>query len=404
MNEMTVRSDESDTMNRLIRQQIQVRYDYPVVFTRDVFSLENNTLPEILLGIFGDHPSPAAALYIDKALVGGHPGLELRATAFLRQKLPRLQVAFTRTLAGGERLKSSPLIVDQLIDEMAAARLDRHSAVLVVGGGAVLDTVGYAASLVHRGLKVIRLPTTVLSQNDGGVGVKTAVNHAAGKNFLGTFAPPAAVINDFNFLRSLPDHEWRAGIAEAFKVALIKDAAFFDWLCDAACSLRNREEAAMEQLVFRCAELHLQHIRESGDPFETGTARPLDFGHWLAHELELMSGYQLGHGAAVAIGIAVDSLYAESLALISSDTADRLLRGLMQSGFELWHEALEHVEADGSPVVLAGLEKFREHLGGKLCITLPSGPGRRVEVNEIGKKQMAGAIQRLRERVAALDC
>lgn len=128
--------------------------------------------------------------------------------------------------------------------------------------------VGFVTALVHRGLRLVRMPTTVLAQNDAGVGVKNGMNEHGVKNFLGTFAPPFAVVNDAAFLETLPDEHWRGGISEAFKVAIIKDRAFFEFLVRSAPRLRAREANAMEALVKRCAVLHLEHIASSGDPFE----------------------------------------------------------------------------------------------------------------------------------------
>ena len=172
------------------------------------------------------------------------------------------------------------------IDERA---VDRHSYVLALGGGALLDVAGYAAAVAHRGVRVIRLPTTVLAQNDAGVGVKNGLNAYGKKNFLGTFAPPWAVIDDELFLTTLSARDWRAGTSEAVKVALLRDAAFFAELERLAPAVAERDLGAMRALIRRCAELHLAHIAGGGDPFEMGCARPLDFGHWSAHKLERLS-------------------------------------------------------------------------------------------------------------------
>jgi 3-dehydroquinate synthase len=188
---------------------------------------------------------------------------------------------------GGEAIKNDlPGFVGRL-DELVDQRMCRHSVVLAVGGGAVLDAIGLAAALVHRGLRLVRIPTTVLAQNDSGVGVKNAINYRHTKNLLGAFAPPFAVINDLNFLRSLPDAEWTDGIAEAFKVALIKDKAnSLPGCAPTPPPCARATKAPWPTWCRRCAELHLDHIRTSGDPFEFGQARPLDFGHWSAHRLE----------------------------------------------------------------------------------------------------------------------
>jgi 3-dehydroquinate synthase len=277
------------------------------------------------------------------------------------------------------------------IAEMIGLRLDRHAFVLIAGGGALLDAVGFAASLVHRGLRVVRIPTTALAQCDGGVGVKTGINFAGGKNALGTFAPPFAVINDFQFLPTLADREWRGGIAEAFKVAIIRDREFFDFLCENTAAFRERQHGPMRRLVQRCAELHLEHIRTGGDPFEMGRARPLDFGHWAAHKLELLSGFRIGHGDAVAAGVALDSAYAALGGWISGEDSLRIRRALAESGFPLWHPEME------DPSLLDGLREFREHLGGELCVTFPDGIGRRREESQMDAGKIRECIRLLKQ-------
>jgi 3-dehydroquinate synthase len=271
---------------------------------------------------------------------------------------------------------------------------------VAVGGGAVLDALGFAASLLHRGLRLVRVPTTVLAQNDAGVGVKNGMNLHGGKNTIGTFHPPSAVFNDADFLPTLPDRDWRGGIAEAFKVAMIKDAPFFDFLCDRAADLRRRDMASMQELIRRCAELHLEHIATEGDPFETGTARPLDFGHWSAHKLESMSNYRIGHGQAVAIGLALDAAYAARRGWISGHVCRRLHQGLARSGLPLWDELLALRQGDGRLAVLGGLDDFREHLGGELTLTYPRGLGRRHEVHEVNEPTMEEAVHDLHRQAA----
>jgi 3-dehydroquinate synthase len=279
---------------------------------------------------------------------------------------------------------------------MAKRNLARQSVVLIIGGGSLLDVAGLAASLVHRGLRVIRMPTTVVGQNDVGVGVKTGIDLFGNKNFLGTFAPPFAVINDFDFLDRLPDRDWIAGIAEAFKVAMIKDRQFFTFLCRNTQALRAREPAIMERLVIHCAKLHLDHIRTGGDPFESGSARPLDFGHWSAHQLEVMSDYRLRHGEAVSIGIALDSYYAMRQGLISQKSVTTLVTALKSVGLPIWHRCLTERKPDNSYAIMEGLIRFQEHLGGPLTITLPAPIGARTEVHRIETQLMIDGISFLK--------
>jgi len=390
-------------MTQVIHQQFAVSFSFPVVFTRGVFQAHNPALRDVLREAVQAHPHPRLLLAVEQAVAEAFPGLANALAAYGQAHLPALEVVDPPlVMRGGETVKNDAAAVGRIIERLAGAGIDRHSFVMAVGGGAWLDAVGYAASLVHRGVRLIRLPTTVLAQNDSGVGVKTAVNHAAGKNFIGTFAPPFAVINDADFLATLPDEHWRGGVAEAFKVAMIKDADFFAWLCAQAAALAQRDEAAMGELVRRCAALHLEHIRSSGDPFEQGAARPLDYGHWSAHQLEAMSGYAVSHGHAVAIGIMLDALYAARAGWLESAAADRLYAGLTQAGFVLWHEALEIRDAGGARRILEGLERFREHLGGDLCVTFPQGVGRAREEHAIDPVRMESACVALQARAAAV--
>jgi len=203
------------------------------------------------------------------------------------------------------------------------------------------------------------------------------------------------VLNDFDFLDTLADRDWRAGIAEAFKVAAIRDAAFLDWLVTAAPTLRNRDAAAMETLIRRCAALHLAQIAGAGDPFESGLARPLDFGHWAAHKLESLSGQQLNHGEAVAIGMALDLLYAAATGLIPKADAERVIGALGAAGLPAWHEAAGRRDAAGRPQLFDGIGEFREHLGGRLHITLPAPLGRGVEIHAMDEAVLEHCLDRL---------
>jgi 3-dehydroquinate synthase len=375
-----------------IHQQFSVPYDFPVVFTRDLFNPANPLLADTL-DRRHERRRHRLLAFVDGGVLDHHPRLLDDLAAYARRYADRMEwVLPPRRVIGGESIKNDYRLTMELVDTILECGLCRHSGVVAIGGGAVLDAVGFAASIVHRGLRLVRVPTTVLSQNDSGVGVKTGMNLHGGKNTIGTFAPPFAVLNDLDFLRTLPDREWRAGVAEAFKVAMIKDAGFFETLIGSAPALAARDEAAMERLVVRCATLHLEHIRTSGDPFEQGTARPLDFGHWAAHKLEALSGYRIGHGDAVATGIAIDSRYACRSGWLRAEEVDALVRGLQQCGFPLWHPELARRAADGQPEILNGLRDFQEHLGGELTLTFPGPLGCRREVHEVDTTLLADLI------------
>jgi 3-dehydroquinate synthase len=296
---------------------------------------------------------------------------------------------------GGEPAKNDPELVNNILEAIEAHGIDRHSYVMAIGGGAVLDMVGYAASIAHRGVRLIRVPTTVLSQNDSGIGVKNGINFFGKKNFLGAFDPPYAVINDAHFLLTLDDRDWRAGISEAIKVALIKDARFFAQLEAEAEAVAARNMEPMQDQIFRCAELHAEHIR-GGDPFEKGSSRPLDFGHWAAHKLEQMTHFELRHGEAVAIGIALDVIYSHLIGLLDEESYLRVIRLIETLGFSLFvPELKQNLHSDSGDSVLTGLEEFREHLGGELTIMLIEEIGRGVEVHEMDSELIIQAIEKL---------
>lgn len=367
-------------MTDFLQQSFSVSFEYKVHFTTDLFSASN----PLLNAFFAERKQPGIQqkvfFIIDAGVTENHPGLQQKIEQYFVAH-PTTQLAGKPLIVvGGEAAKNDPTLLDQIIQAVDEERIDRHSYLAAIGGGAVLDLAGYGASIAHRGLKHIRIPTTVLSQNDSGVGVKNGINYKEKKNFIGTFSPPVAVFNDDVFLTTLNDRDWRSGMSEAIKVALIKDASFFVWLEENAAALASRDLSAMNYLIKRCAELHLQHI-SSGDPFEMGSARPLDFGHWSAHKLEQLTGFTVLHGEAVAMGIALDTVYSALKGYLHEHDAKRVIHLLVKLGFKITHPIM-HIADDDSPV-LKGLEEFREHLGGQLTITLLTAIGQGIEVHEM---------------------
>jgi 3-dehydroquinate synthase len=228
--------------------------------------------------------------------------------------------------------------------------------------------------------------------------MKNAVNAFGLKNLIGTFAPPFAVINDGSFIDRLPPREKRGGMAEAVKVALIRDADFFAWIESRARQLAAFEPNSLDHLIERCAGLHMRQIAQGGDPFETGSSRPLDFGHWSAHKLEILTRHALRHGEAVAIGIALDARYSVLAGLLKAGEDERIHRLLTSLGFDLWSDALIERDATGRLALLTGLRDFQEHLGGELTITLLGAVGTGVDVNAMNTPLIEQAIEWLAER------
>lgn len=374
-------------MSQII-QRFSVSYEFPVSFTRHTFAVENPVLCDLLRR--AGNKEHKLFPVVDADVLKNHPHMLDELEEYARCHSDTINLILPPLVVrSGEMCKNDPQEVQEFYRLTQDYKIDRHSFVLVIGGGSVLDAMGYAAATAHRGIRLIRMPTTVLGQNDAGIGVKNAVNFLGRKNYLGTFVPPYAVINDFALLQTLPKRDQRAGIAEAVKVALIKDAEFFDWLFDNRQLLAEFDEDAVAYMIRRCAELHLHHIATSGDPFEYGSARPLDFGHWSAHRLEELSHHDLRHGEAVAIGIALDSLYSAQMGFISAALQQKIFTTLQDLGFALSHSAFTQLD------IHKALQDFREHLGGELCITLLTGEGQAAQFNEIDETVMQRCIDTL---------
>jgi 3-dehydroquinate synthase len=385
-------------MTEPIPCDVRVHFHYEIAFTEGVFALTNPLLAQILTrGCAGR--TEECLIIVEASILQKRPTLIAEMTSYFaaQPELPALACE-PLTLPGGESLKASHAPVDRLYEIIERHGLSRHSYVIAIGGGALLDVVGFAAATAHRGIRHLRLPTTTLSQADGGVGIKNGINAFGKKNFIGTFVPPFAVINDFDFIGLLPNETKSAGYIEAVKVALIRDAAFFEEIARDADDLIQFEATAMQRLIRRCAELHIRQIARGGDPFEFGSARPLDFGHWSAHKLEQLSGFKIGHAQAVAIGIALDVVYSRRAGFLDSDAADRILALLEKLGFGLFAAELLDENERGERAVLAGLTEFREHLGGELTITLLREIGVGFEIHEMSPEMVLGSIEELAER------
>lgn len=381
-----------------LQQNIEVKFSYGVQFTRGLFAVTNPLLSEVVGA--NKNQAKSCLIAIDSGVIEHYPQLIAQINHYFQYYAAKINlVAQPIIIPGGEAAKNDPGLIEQIHHVIEQVGLCRHSYVLAIGGGAVVDMVGYAAATAHRGVRLIRIPTTVLAQNDSGVGVKNGVNAFGKKNFLGTFAPPYAVLNDFDFLHTLDDRDWRAGIAEAVKVALIKDREFFNFISYNAKNLARRDDSAMEYLIYRCCELHLEHIANYGDPFEMGSSRPLDFGHWAAHKLEHLTNYRLRHGEAVAIGMALDCTYSYLVGLLSQPDWEQIITTLKTLGFELCVPELLSNLADGADKdsIFAGLGEFREHLGGELAIMLLRELGTGIEVDRVKLPIYRQAILMLQE-------
>lgn len=382
---------------QLIHQQFSLEYDYKVLFTENLFDTGN----ALFLDLLRDEPShqPRKIVFaIDSEVVRNHSHLieSIKSYCDTCPEVLRL-CGEPLIIEGGESAKNRFELVEQILRLVENQQIDRHSYIAAIGGGAILDLVGFAAAIAHRGIQHIRIPTTVLSQCDSGVGVKNGINYFNKKNYLGTFSPPFAVINDTSFLSTLDDRDWKGGISEAIKVALIKDAEFFNWIEENTSELAGRDLPTMEKMIYQCAKHHLEHIATKGDPFEQGSSRPLDFGHWAAHKLEQITNYEVRHGEAVAMGIALDATYSWLTGKLEKSNLDRILKCFAKLRLEIVHPHLLSKDRTCiNPEIVDGLEEFREHLGGRLTIMLLETIGKGVEVHQMDPQILDASMRELK--------
>lgn len=381
-----------------MEQRICVNFAFPVHFTQDLFAEQNPIFVETVSRLERDKRH-RVVFVIDDNVAAAHPGLIPSINRYFTTHAKALELIAPPTLVpGGEGVKNDIAHVLGLVELVHRYGVDRHSFMAIVGGGAVLDMACFAAAISHRGVRAIRIPTTVLAQDDSAVGVKNAINLFGKKNFIGTFLPPFAVLNDSNFLTTLSHRDKIAGTAEAIKVALIRDRTFFQYLEANRARMAQADMEVLTHLIRRSAEIHMNHIRTSGDPFEFGSARPLDFGHWAAHKMESLTQNRLRHGEAVALGMAMDTRYSVKAGLLSPNQSERIISLLQTLGFRLWEDELLSRDEMGNLEVLQGLREFREHLGGTLHITLLRDIGDGVEVNEMDEALVLESIHWLRDR------
>lgn len=376
---------------------IAVSFQHRIRFTREAFSPGNRMVSELL----ETKGRSKVLVFVENGLREFFPQLEGQIQDYFSD-LKGLRLAGVEWLAGGEEAKRDDQVYQAAMAAIERHHIDRHSYVLVIGGGAFLDVIGFAAATGHRGVRLVRFPTTTLSQDDSGVGVKNGINAFGKKNFIGSFAVPYAVVNDFQFLHTQPEGTRRAGLIEAVKVALVRDGEFFTWMESNVTGLCALDEKILEEAVERSAIHHARHIAQGGDPFELGSSRPLDYGHWAAHKLEQLTDFKLSHGEAVSVGVALDTLYAAKVGLLEMSEAERVLKVIEGLKLPIWHEGLDLRDAKGRRLVFHGLEEFREHLGGELTVLLLKETGVGIDVHEIDEEVWDECAGELKERALSI--
>jgi 3-dehydroquinate synthase len=273
----------------------------------------------------------------------------------------------TLTIPPGEESKSRDWWA-RLSDELLERRFGRDSGLIALGGGVTGDLAGFVAATYMRGLPYVQVPTTLVAMIDASVGGKTGVDTPQGKNLIGAFHPPAAVIADPLTLNPLPDREYRGGLAEAVKHGLVADRSYFEWIETEIPALTRRDPATVSRLVRRSVEIKSEVV--SGDERESGRRSILNAGHTVAHALERASGYQLPHGEAVALGLIVECQLAERLGIAPPGLSARVAGLLARLG--LPGRLPYPVDADTLLGTMAGDKKNR---GARIRFALASGVG-----------------------------
>jgi 5-deoxy-5-amino-3-dehydroquinate synthase len=250
------------------------------------------------------------------------PGIAAVAAEPVQSTLDRAGVEHTRFDMGDGEVAKTLATVDDLCRRFASWGLLRGDAIVALGGGVVGDTAAFAASVYHRGVDVVQVPTTLLAMVDSSIGGKTGVNLPEGKNLVGAFHQPRRVLADPTLLSTLPDREYRCGLGEVVKYALLGDEALARVLREQPDALLRRDPAVLGEVIARCASA--KAVVVAADEFErTGIRASLNLGHTAGHALESVAGYALAHGEAVAVGLVFAANLAVALERVAPEVADR---------------------------------------------------------------------------------
>jgi 3-dehydroquinate synthase len=303
---------------------------------------------------------------------------EVVAALHLAGVLGQLKGMFSRvevvTLPDGEKYKTWDSL-DQILTAMLGWGCDRKTVLFALGGGVVGDVTGFAAAIYMRGIPFVQLPTTLLAQVDSSVGGKTAINHPLGKNMVGAFYQPQAVLCDLDYLDTLPARELRTGIAEAIKYGPIFDWAFFEWLEASMEAVLAKDRSALAHVVQRCCEIKAEVV--SSDERESGLRAILNFGHTFGHAIEAGMGYGVWlHGEGVAAGMVMAAELSSRLGLVDATFVDRLTALIERAGLPTRGPVLDSGDNAGRYLELMRVDKKAED--GEIRFVLIDGPGKAV--------------------------
>ena len=336
---------------------------------------------ERLGGIVGEHlPRRRVALIADADVLALYRAERLGRAGWEAEAL---------TFPSGERSKTRETWA-RLTDGLLDAGYGRDSGIVALGGGVAGDLAGFVAATYLRGVPYVQVPTSLLAMLDASVGGKTGVDTPHGKNLIGAFHPPVAVVSDPRVLRTLPEREYRSGMAEAVKHGLIADAEYFGWMEREVEALRRRDPVALQHLVQRSVEIKARVV--SADERETGRRAILNAGHTVAHALEQATGYRLVHGEAVALGLVAETELAGRLGLLEAGVRARTEALLTRLGLPV-----RVPEPVGPDAVLAAMGSDKKNREARIRFALPSGVGGMVEGEgwtvAAGQVEIRGAVE-----------
>ena len=287
------------------------------------------------------------------------------------------------TIPEGEEAKTWDA-TGELLGSLIGQGLDRKGVVVALGGGSVGDSAGFAASLYMRGIRVVQVPTTLLGQVDSGVGGKTAVNHPAGKNLIGTFHQPSLVACDTGLLSTLPRRELLSGLAEVVKYGVIADAKLYVGVEAEAEKLLSADPEALRWVVARCVAAKARLV-ESDERDERGVRAALNYGHTMGHAVETLSGHSIRHGEAVAIGMVAASRVAVALGLLKKPDLERQLTLLERLG-------LPTESPYGVDEVIPLMRRDKKAERGSIRLVLPTGIGGEPAISTVSEAEIRGAL------------
>jgi len=370
-----------------------VRCDYPLPIPGHVITTSSCRRREYSIRVVADEASALDAITaeigdVSAVVVTDDVVAELHAGRIVSALAARGLRISTLAIPSGERSKSLP-VACHLLDELASGHIGRRDIVLAVGGGMINDTAGWVASSYMRGIPYINVPTTLLAQVDAAIGGKVAVDHESGKNLIGAFYEPQAVISCTSYLATLDMRQICAGLAEAIKMAVISSRELFDFIEKNVTRLLHMDPASLQMLVHSASVLKCALVER--DPYEQDLRRPLNLGHTVGHAVETATGYgPVLHGEAVALGTAVALRIACSRGLIDEWIAARIVALLSAARLPVLSRDLAKVPTDHE--IIRALAKVRQVRGGSLRFVLPAAIGTCVIVDDVTEDEIRAAL------------